>query len=923
MSRRRRTGSGGSTTATRPDWAPQAAFGRLSGLMPGMTGARTIDRSLAGEIDAQDVPLVVIEAPAGYGKSSLIALLSRRCEARFERTVFFSLDPGSCDLRRLLSALGRQLVGDRGDARGGVAHDDLDCSDGRTHHVVDLFCRRLEGVDGRVTIFIDNLNEATDAVLPWIALLSRRLAKTCRFVVATRVRALAGLSTLIADDAVLLVGADRLRFDGAEAGAVLGPQVSGALTDRINRRVDGWPIMIRFARQIIDDNRFSRLDALTITGDTDIVAAYLYEQVFSSLSEDGQRVLLSLSICNRFNGITLNHVCGRTDGWGVLPALARDVTLTRALNPERNWYQFQPLFREFLQDRLRRSDAVTVADLHRRAADSFLAQGLRVDAITHMHAAGDTEMTASLVSDAGGWIAALRGGMRLLQIIAALPPAVRERNPYLGLGQVYFLAQTMRLQDARATYSRLLGTARGFAFRELTDKSFFDLNMSIMNTILLLYESKNIGSGNLQSLQQFYPAGMPEDLSPLIEHLIGFSHYFSGEYHVARRMCEAAAARCIEHDFDFVAAYSYLALGDLSMELGEFDAAGDYLAVAERIARENFGADSNQCVAAQVFQAELNYERGHIDRAANILDFVLPGLEQRDPWSSVYISAHRVTAELIRLKHGDAAAISFLHQAIVRLDNHELAEKYTQFINLIMLDISTRGNDVERTSLLLKSVSANPSLSAQQPFRFDILVKFAKIRQAISRRSKTFLLADLSRMASLFASNKQLRRLVKLHVLSAAVHHSRGHSTTARSEFSAAVTIARTTGLIMPIVEEYELVSPMIGTLHRDDAIFAENLFSKVQILQCNVQTALLENFEAVEGPRAFPHLINDHHLGLSNRERQLLFMLADGLSAKEIASELQLSVSTVSSYKKTLYRKFGASSRSEAISAGKALGHL
>lgn len=889
--------------------------------MPGMTGARTIDRALAGEIDAVAVPLVVIEAPAGYGKSSLIALLARRCEARFERTASFAWEAGSCDLRRLLSVLGRQLVGNRREAQGGVARADPARAYDGTHHVVDLFCRRLEGIDGRVTLFIDDLNEATDAVLPWIALLSRRLAKTCRFVVATRVRALAGLSTLIADDAVLLVGMDRLRFDGNEAGAVLGPQVSGALADRINRRVEGWPIMIRFVRQIVDDKRFSRPDALTITGDTDIVAEYLDEQVFSSLSEDGQRVLLSLSICNRFNGITLNHVCGRTDGWGVLPALARDVTLTRALNPERHWYQFQPLFREFLQDRLRRSDAV--ADLHRRAADSFLAQGLRVDAITHMHAAGDTEMTASLLSDAGGWIAALRGGMRLLQIIAALPPAVRERNPYLGLGQVYFLAQTMRLQDARATYSRLLGAARGFAFREITDRSFFDLNMSIMNTILLLYESKNIGSGNLQSLQQVHPAGMPEDLSPLIEHLIGFSHYFSGDYHVARRMCEAAAARCIEHDFDFVAAYSYLALGDLSMELGEFDAAGGYLAVAERIARENFGADSNQCVAAQVFQAELNYERGHIDRAANILDSVLPGLEQRDPWSSVYISAHRVAAELIRLKHGEAAAVSFLQQAITRLDNHELAEKYTQFINLIMLDISTRGRDVERTNLLLKSVSGNASLSAQQPFRFDILVKFAKIRQAISRRSKTFLLADLSRMASLFAANKQLRRLVKLHVLSAAIHHSRGHHTTARSEFNAAVTIARTTGLIMPIIEEHELVIPMIGTLHRDDAVFAEDLFGKVDRLRCDVQTNLLEDFDAVEGPPPIPVLASDHHLGLSNRERQLLFMLADGFSAKEIASQLDLSVSTVSSYRKTLYRKFGASSRSEAISVGKTLGHL
>ena len=921
MSRRRRTGSGGSTAATRPDWAPQAAFGRLSSLMPGTMAARTIDRSLAGEIDAPGVPLVVIEAPAGYGKSSLIALLSRRCEARLERTVFFALDSGSCDLRRLLSALGRQIVGDP--RVGDTAHDDPDVSDGRTPHVVDLFCRRLEGIDGRINIFIDNLNEATDAILPWIALLSRRLARTCRFVVATRVRALAGLSTLIADDAVLLVGADRLRFDGDEAGAVLGPQVSGALADRINRRVDGWPIMVRFVRQIIDDKRFSRLDALAITGDTDIVAEYLHEQVFSSLSEDRQRILLSLSICNRFNEITLNHVCDRADGWGVLPALAREVTLTRALDPGRTWYQFQPLFREFLQDRLKRSDSVAVADLHRKAADSFLAQGLRVDAITHMHAAGDTEMTASLLSDAGGWIAALRGGMRLLQIIAALPSTVRERNPYLGLGHVYFLAQTMRLQDARTTYSRLLSAARGLAFREIADRSFFDLNAGIMNTILLLYESKNIGSGNLQSLQHFHSAKMPEDLSPLIEHLIGFSHYFSGDYHVARRVCEAAATRCIEHDFDFVAAYSYLALGDLSMELGELDAASDYLALAERIARENFGADSNQCVAAQVFQAELNYERGHIDRAANILDFALPGLEQRDPWSSVYISAHRVTAELVRLKHGEAAALSFLQQAIVRLDSHELAEKYTQFINLIMLDISTRGHDSERTSLLLKSVSGNESLSAQQPFRCEILVKFAKIRQAISRRSKSFLLSDLSRMASLFAANKQLRRLVKLHVLSAAIHHSRGHHTTARSEFNAAVTIARTTGLIMPIIEEHELVVPMIGTLHRDDAVFAEDLFSKVKTLQCDVQTALLEDFEAVEGSRAFPHLVNDHHLGLSNRERQLLFMLADGLSAKEIASELELSVSTVSSYKKTLYRKFGASSRSEAISVGKALGHL
>ncbi len=251
-------------------------------------------------------------------------------------------------------------------------------------------------------------------------------------------------------------------------------------------------------------------------------------------------------------------------------------------------------------------------------------------------------------------------------------------------------------------FGRLTERAVAAQFQTEEEARLFHVSAGALDALLNIYEVRHVDPQRLLSLTQQCDASIPKQLAAMVNHLLGFAYYCDGNYIEARRVCTSAAEHCRAVDADFVAVYSYFALGDSHLEMAALEQAEHCFRLALGLASE-FGSNSNQVSAAQIFLAEVAYERDEIELAASLLEQALPGIEHRDPWSSVYMSGHRVAAEILLRRTGHEAAIEFLERALGRLEGHELFEIYAPYLRVKMSEILARAGLIGAASWALRT----------------------------------------------------------------------------------------------------------------------------------------------------------------------------------------------------------------------------
>ncbi len=191
----------------------------------------------------------------------------------------------------------------------------------------------------------------------------------------------------------------------------------------------------------------------------------------------------------------------------------------------------------------------------------------------------------------------------------------------------------------------------------------------------------------------------------------------------------------------------------------------------------------------------------------------------------------------------------------------------------------------------------------------------ASVRLTLIQGGGEVVLRQLDRLIPTLRGRNQRRRLIKVHTLKAVAYHQLNFFPEAERAIRAAVATAKSTGMLAPIIEETPLLMPLL-----DDSPAISRLLCQLRMgaeraprLAAVPPDVELSNPGTSDGDRA----------RLSRREQQILTLLADGLSGKEIAVTANIAVNTVLGYRKSLYRKLEASSRSAAIAAGRRMGYL
>ena len=365
-------------------------------------GGRNIDRErLRAQLDAAtEARLVLVSAPAGFGKSTLLA---DWLDQPTVRGAWLSLDARDNDIvrfARYLAAATARLAGGTEDTPS------FDAESFDPELALAGILDRLEATGRGAVLVLDDYHVIEEpAIHRLVASLVERLPTGARLVIATRADPPLTLARLRARGELLEVRGEDLRFTVAEAAALVrstGVELPAAEIEELTERTEGWAAALRLAAVSLR-GRPDHAELVRRFGASHrFILDYVVEEVLASLPRESQEFLLRTSILDRLCGPLCGAVAGVPDGQARLEEMERANLLIIPLDDERRWYRYHALFAEILRARLRTLHPDGVAELHRRASAWHEERGDDDEAIGHALRSGDLERTSRIVAFASG-----------------------------------------------------------------------------------------------------------------------------------------------------------------------------------------------------------------------------------------------------------------------------------------------------------------------------------------------------------------------------------------------------------------------------------------------------------------------------------------------------------------------------------------
>jgi len=394
--------------------------------------------------------LVVISAPAGWGKTCL--LRDWRLADTASRTAWVSVDPGDNDPVRFWAHVIASVAG-VSQGFGAAASHVLTASgaDG-TDAVLPLLFNELAVLPEPVTLVLDDYHLITNQdILRSAAFLVEHLPPVFRLALAARADPELPLARLRARGEMLEIRADDLRFTEAETAALLngtlGLALGAADIRALQERTEGWAAGLYLAglslRGRLDPSAFIQAFA----GDDRQIVDYLLAEVLDGLPAETRSFLLRTSVLGRLSGPLCDAVAGGDGAQRILEEMERSNLFLVGLDTKRRWYRYHHLFGELLRHELGRAEPGLAAVLDRRASAWHQAHGNLAEAIGHAISAGDLADARELI--VSGWHACFNEGLveTVESWLDRLPPEIVTQDARLCLVRAWLARNLGRLDE--------------------------------------------------------------------------------------------------------------------------------------------------------------------------------------------------------------------------------------------------------------------------------------------------------------------------------------------------------------------------------------------------------------------------------------------------------------------------------------------
>lgn len=401
---------------------------------------RLIERLNAGR-DAGH-RLTLISAPAGYGKTTLLA---EWIATKPECAAWLSLDAQDDNAARfwtyVIAALQTVSKADLGQ-RALQALEASEVSDPQT--ILTSLLNDVAALDHTIILVLDDYHVITNRVIhEGMTFLIEHLPQQLHLVIATRADPLLPISRLRARGQLTELRVADLRFTADEAAAFLNDSMNLDLTAQdvqaLESRTEGWIVGLQLAALSMQGRADAHAFIEAFTGSHHYVLEYLADEVLQRQPESLQRFLIETSILNRMCAPLCNAVTERSDSADVLADLNRRNLFVTPLDGEHYWFRYHHLFAELLNGHLQRLRANDLPMLHRRAAQWHEANGDAGDALRHALAIPDYAYASRMVVN--NWRRIYhQGHLRMaVEWLNSLPADLIRQSPPLSVAYCWTL----------------------------------------------------------------------------------------------------------------------------------------------------------------------------------------------------------------------------------------------------------------------------------------------------------------------------------------------------------------------------------------------------------------------------------------------------------------------------------------------------
>ena len=340
--------------------------------------------------------LGVIKAPAGFGKSSLAATWAEKLEQSGNGVGWLTIDSDDDEATRFLFYVSHALhnacpnVG--ADAIGLILENNLIDPTA----ILSSLINDLAEIESDVYLFLEDYHWlSAPRIHQTVAYFLKHAPSHCHMVLTTRTEPPLPLATLRAQNQLIEIDAEALRFDMQETQAFLDSTKPGVLelpdVQLLQRRTEGWPAALRIVASMPSQFGLAFKEYVhSLSGSQRPIAAYLSEML-DTLPAETVDFMLRTAILDRLSGPLCEAVTDLSSSRTILASLAQRQMLLTPLDNDGAWFRYHTLLSEYLRQRLETNRGIEVPELHRRAALWYASQELWTEAVQHAIAAGDSD----------------------------------------------------------------------------------------------------------------------------------------------------------------------------------------------------------------------------------------------------------------------------------------------------------------------------------------------------------------------------------------------------------------------------------------------------------------------------------------------------------------------------------------------------
>jgi ATP/maltotriose-dependent transcriptional regulator MalT len=861
-------------------------------------------------------PVVLVVAPAGYGKSTLMARWHVQLVERNVPCAWLSLDPDDDDkvrfMRHLIAALHKV------DARIGRAVETNLSADfpGGPKTLLQALAYDLARLEQRVVLFLDDLHFVqSPEVLEILDWLVNYAPRTLQQVIGSREKPRLRLSGLSVRRELFELDMRQLRFDPEEAAQFyrerLGQDLSKRDLERLLSKTEGWPAALELVALALSGLTDRSEFIGHLAGTDSSLVEYLGEVLLSRLDERTRTFVFRISMFDRISG-SLAQALGEADAEQRLQGLRLRNLFLIPLDRSGTWLRFHHLVGEFFRERYRRTEPVQARECLQRGGRWLHANGYVEEAVNCMIRAQDWEQATRWVAESVEELVFRRGyHQTILRWMNALPDADIDRYPAIRTQYAFALAFYPRHREYEAQIHRLQQLVQSQEAQPTCDAQVISEVRCAVELLTAMSAGLRDEGKRGGELAAAWLARWPDESlrrKGVMGNVLAFGHNAAGQISRGLEVI-AETRRWLEQSEGYYAlAWTGYLEGVLRLKRGDYlEARLDISSGLELVERELLGHPGQKCM----FHALLGgiaYEFDEIAPAVEHIERAMGGISECSHADAVIV-AYLTQARLQRLRGDESSALVILREGQDLGRRRRLPRVTFSLAAEECADLARVGRYEEARLVAVRfDFNELPAPGGTSGLASDKALRAAS--RYLLRQSPKQVVESLNDAIESSQQRGLAHRSVELLLVRALAHKQGGEVASALTDLHQALTLAAPRQYLRVFLDE----GPEIASLV--DALDLERLGNSPAV-------PLARRLQLARGTPGNQGRSTGSGLGeqLTRREVSILKRLESGLSNKEIAEAIFVSEGTLKWHLHNVYNKLNVKNRSGAMVRARTLG--